>query len=181
MFIISFLIPAFGLFLSRRFIPFFDIFAIILAGVAAERFFKYFPKLKYVYFLLLFAVIGSFVFFSSGASINVDEYEEIKLLSTTPVGSSILVTDNEYTPWVYGYSGRTAITPGFGENDVYWTADEWQTYWLSGDQSKEIELLKKLPQPLYIWKGDRNFPTGFSLEGECFQRFSWHAYRFVCK
>ncbi len=179
--LVSFLIPLFGLFLSRRFIPFFDIFALILAGLGASKFFKDFPKLKYFYIHLVIISISLFVFQYSAAAINIDEFEEIKLLTTTPSSASILVTDNEYTPWIYGYTNRRSITPGFGEFDIYWTTYEWQQYWLSGNQTLEISLLQKLPQPLYIWKGDKNALTKFSLQGPCFERFSWHTYRFVCQ
>jgi len=180
MFIVTLLIPLLGLFLSRRFIPFFDIFAIILAGITAKRFFSRFPKLKYIYIPVLLIFIGLFVYKTSAAKINVDEFAEIKLLNTTPENSYILVTDNEYTPWVYGYSGRRPITPGFGEYDIYWSDSDWQNFWLSGNRQTELALLKKLPQPLYIWRGDRSYPTKFSLEGDCFRRFSWHTYEFLC-
>jgi len=176
-FVISFLIPLFGLFLSRRFIPYFDIFAIVLAGIALK---KISSKFKLIFIIVSLITFTNFVIHHSSSLILSDEFAEIKTISTTPENATILVTDNEYTPWIYGYSHRRTIAPGFGENDIYWRDSEWQQYWLSGSKKLEIDLLKKLPQPLYIWRGDRNAITKFSLEGDCFERFSWHLTKFIC-
>ena len=176
LFIISFLIPLFGLFLGNRFIPFFDLFAIILAGYAATK--VKFIRL-FVPFLIVFILL--YILRNSQPLINQDEFNEIKLLSTTPANSYILVTDNEYTPWIYGYSSRNSITPGFGEFDTFWSSADWQQFWLSNSRSTEISLLKKLPQPLYVYFGDKTTNIKFKPEGDCFQRFSWHVWQFVCR
>ncbi|MEI8233044.1 MAG: hypothetical protein WCG44_04915, partial [bacterium] len=110
-----------------------------------------------------------------------DEFSEIKLLSTTEENANILVADNEYTPWIYGYSGRVAIAPGFGEHDVYWSESEWEDFWSGDNREREIELLKKIPKPLYIYLGDKQRMITFRPEGSCFSRFSWHVYKFECK
>lgn len=183
MFSISFLIPLFGLFLSNRFIPFFDIFAIILAGCGLQNLqskekFKYF-KIIYSCFLIFFILI--FVAKNSSALIANDEFQEIKLFSSLPSNSYILVADNEYTPWIYGFSDQKTIAPGLGEYDIYWNNKEWNEFWLSGDRQTEIKLLNKLPQPLYIFLGDHQRQIKFAPQSNCFSRYSWHLYRFDCK
>ena len=174
MFAFCFFIPLFGFFLSLRFIPFLDIFTVVLAGYTLEKISHKPFKTIYSCLLIIFALV--YVFRTSPALIANDEFNEIKLLSTTPVNAIILVTDNEYTPWVYGYSNRKAIAPGFGENDIYWSKTDWNKFWAGQDQ---IELLKKLPQPLYVWSGDKSAST-FTPTENCFTRFSWHVWQFNC-
>lgn len=179
--VISLLIPLFGLFLSRRFIPFFDLFVIILAGYGAKNIFvkrKLWAGL-YIFLLLIFGI--NFVYKNSEALIFSDEYIEIKLLGESKKDSFVLVADNEYTPWIYGYSDRKAIAPGFGEYDIYWSNDEWNQFWLSNNRETEIQLLNKLPKPLYIYLGDRQRQIKFRPEGKCYQRYSWHVWEFVCQ
>jgi hypothetical protein len=181
MLLITFLIPLLGLFLSRRFIPFFDIFALVLAGIAAREFFAKRKVLTIIYAVGLILFGGWFVANNSKALILEDEFNEIKLLNQTEADAFILTVDNEYTPWIYGYSGRKPITPGFGEYDIYWSYPEWDKFWQSNDRKTEVELLKKLPKPLYIFTGDRmKSQVKFVAEGECFERYSWHVWRFVC-
>lgn len=175
MFLICFFIPFIGFFLSNRFIPFFDIFAIVLAGYTLEKIKNKIFKIPYAIFLVAFIFV--FVLKTSAPLINSDEFAEIKLLNTTPVESYILVTDNEYTPWVYGYSNRKPITPGLGEYDIFWSNSEWNQFWSGQGQA---ELLKKLPQPLFIWSGDKS-ARNFVGVGECFTRFSWHVWQFNCQ
>ncbi|HPJ16822.1 MAG TPA: hypothetical protein PK639_01150 [Candidatus Woesebacteria bacterium] len=167
-FILTLIIPLFGLFLSRRFIPFFDIFTIILAGYSL-------PKFKPYYFLLIIFSLF-FVYKNSASLISYDEFYEIQQLQTVPEDAYLLVTDNEYTPWAYGYSGLKPITPGFGEYDTFWSYDQWVQFW---DNHNQIELLKLLPQPLYIYSGDKS-KRFFVGEGDCFTRFSWHVWKFNC-
>lgn len=178
--VISFLIPLFGLFLSRRFIPFFDLFAIILAGYGASTFFAKNKKFIIIYIVISFIFMGEYIRDNSKPLILKDELNEIRLLSDTEEGSYILVADNEYTPWIYGYSNRKTIAPGFGENDVYWRFNEWTKFWMSNNRNEEIKLLKKLPKPLYIYLGDNQRQIRFKPVGSCFERYSWHVYKFVC-
>lgn len=178
--LISFLIPLFGLFLSRRFIPFFDLFVIILAGYGCIHLFSKKLLLSTIYIVICIMFLLNFVSKNSEPLIQKDEYAEIKLLSKTKDNSYVLVTDNEYTPWIYGYSNRKPITPGFGEFDIYWTNSEWNDFWLGNNRETEIELLKKLPKPLYIFAGDKQRQIKFVPEGKCFERYSWHVWEFVC-
>lgn len=179
--VISFLIPLFGLFLSQRFIPFFDLFALILAGYGASIFFAKHKKIALLYSLLLLVFVGTYVYKNSAAKINNDEYQEIKLMSETEADAYILVVDNEYTPWIYGWSDRKTIAPGFGEYDNYWTYEQWDSFWQSDNRATELELLKKLPGPLYLYFGDKQrLSVKAKPEGDCFERYSWHTFKFLC-
>jgi hypothetical protein len=170
MYLICFTLPLFGLFLGKRFIPYIDIFGIILAGSSISSL-----KIRRLFVPLYIVFIFWFVINNSAALISSDEYDEIKLLQSN--SGYLLVTDNEYTPWAYGYSGLKPITPGFGEYDIYWTDSQWRQFWAGQNQ---VELLKKLPQPLYIWSGDKSV-IKYEPAGECFTRFSWHVWEFHCQ
>jgi hypothetical protein len=172
------LVFAGGVFLSRRFVPILDISLIILAGAMLATFNK---KIIVGYLILLAIFFAVKLPEQAKPLINMDEYNEIQLLSTTESDASILVADNEYTPWIYGYSKRRAIAPGFGENDVYWNASEWEDFWSSNNRAREMELLNKLPKPIYIYLGDKQRMILFRPDGECFTKFSLHTYKYICK
>ncbi len=176
--LIASVLSSLGMFLSRRFIPFLDIFLILLAAPVLSRMSK---KIQISVFVILIGMNIWYVKTNSGALILTDEYREIQMLRTTEPESYILVADNEYTPWVYGYSLRKPITPGFGEYDVYWTNDEWNQFWMSGDPIVEQQLLSKLPKPLYIYTGDKDRLFKFKPTGACFEKTSWHVHKFVCE
>jgi hypothetical protein len=169
---------ALGVFLSRRFIPMLDILLIIWASAVLA---KLKAKTLAIYFVMLAVLFFSQLPKASQSLIAPDEFSEISLLRTTEPDSYILVADNEYTPWVYGYSLRRPITPGFGEYDTYWTYAQWDQFWGIKDPAVAIELLKKLPKPLYIYLGDKDRPFSFRPVGECYTRFSYHVYQFVCE
>lgn len=59
------------------------------------------------------------------------------------------------------------------------TADEWNQFRF-GLLTDEIELLKKLPQPLYIYHSDRQPISPFANDEQCFPKISWRVYKFVC-
>ncbi|MBU1327515.1 hypothetical protein KKB64_02790 [Patescibacteria group bacterium] len=176
-----------GLFLSRRFIVFADMFLILYAGWGVAYIVKTYGKrrfvrqllLLYTAFLLVFIV--SYVVKTGSAPITEDELAEISLLRQTEPDSYVLVTDNEYMPWVYGWSDRRTIAPGYGQYDTFWTIPEWHAFWEIGDRILEHELLLKLPKPLYIYAGDHQRQYVFDLTGECFTRINWRTYKFTCE
>lgn len=181
--ILSLIIVIFGLFFNRRIIIFADFFLIFFAGWGADQFFcsktKFKQLLKILYVAICIVFISMFVWKTAKPLILPDEFNEIKLLDETEPNASILVTDQAYTPWAYGWSERRVIAPGFGENDVHWTEVEWNIFWMSGNVEKEKELLLKLPQPLYIYNGDRGSLINLQLTGECFQKINWRTYKFI--
>lgn len=184
--IASLTISIFGLFLSRRFIIFADLFIILFAGYGISFVIGKFSgrvwlkPLLVIYGVALLAFIGIYIAKTGKPLILDDEFNEIKMLKETEADSYILVTDQLYVPYVYGWSERRVIAPGYGEDDIYWTIPEWYEFWRSGDREKEKELLLKVPQPLYIYYGDRGSQTKLRLEGECFERVNWRTYKFVC-
>lgn len=183
----SLTISIFGLFMSRRFIVFADLFIILFSGYgivfAIEKFKKkvWLKPLLFTYVIILLSFIGIYVGKTGKPLIFIDELNEIKMLKETEVNSYVLVTDQLYMPYAYGWSERRVIAPGWGENDIYWSTGEWNEFWSSGSVEKEIELLLKLPRPLYIYAGDKGSQTNLKFEGECFQRVNWRTYKFICQ
>lgn len=165
----------------RRFIPFLDLFLIFFAGYGAAHFFKGKRVAKYVYITAMVIFIAFFIHKTGHPLIEEDELREIKMLKQTEKDSYILTTDEWYTPWVYGWSDRKPIAPGFGEYDIYWTIPEWHQFWESGSRETEKNLLLKLPKPLYIYKGDLGSPIKADFSGDCFERINWRTYKFVCE
>lgn len=183
-FILTTVIVVFNLFFSRRFIPFWDLFLIILASYGLSQFFKKkikFTKILYfLYPLILVIFISIFVYKTSQPLILAEELKEIKTLNETEPNAYVLVTDEAYMPWVYGWSNRKTIAPGFGEYDIFWTEDEWQQFWLAPDNDLKIKLLQKLPQPLYIFRGERGYQVNLDFSPTCLERVNWRTYKFVC-
>ena len=183
---ITFVIVIFKFFFYRRFIIFLDLFIISFAGSGAYKFFLSMKRtnlraiLQVAYVLFLISFISTFVYLSAKPLILEDEFNEVQKFREVERDAYILVTDQQYTPWVYGWSERGTIAPGYGEYDIYWTNEDWNTFWLSGDREKEKELLLRLPKPLYIYSGDRRRLTNYDLGGECFERVNFRTYKFIC-
>ncbi len=167
-------------FFYRRFIPFLDLFLIFFAGYGAAQFFKNRRMAKYVYIAAMAVFITFFIHKTGHPLIEKDELNEIRMLSQMEQDAYVLVTDNWYTPWVYGWSDRKPIAPGFGEYDIYWTIPEWHQFWESNSRETEKNLLLKLPKPLYIYKGDLGSPIKADFSGNCFERINWRTYKFIC-
>lgn len=179
-FLLALFIVVIGPFFSRRFIPFLDLFLILLAGYSSSIFFQKRKVLTVLYIICLITFSSIYVHEKGKPLILDDELNEIKQLSKTEQNASVLVTDQAYMPWVYGWSDRRTIAPGFGENDIYWTTDEWYKFWLSNSRETERELLSRIPKPLYIYKGDRAEPSYPDFSGECFEKINWRTYKFIC-
>ena len=174
----AFLIVVSRFFLCQRFTPFLDLFLIFFAGYGVSRLRGILAGI-YIGLLVLFVTL--FIYKTAKPLICEDELNEIRMLSETEPDSYVLVTDQAYMPWVYGWSNRKPIAPGFGEYDIFWTIPEWHEFWESDDRQIEHDLLLKLPKPLYIYHGDKGaqITTDFSLE--CFEKINWRTYRFVCE
>lgn len=176
-----------GLFLWRRYLIYLDLLAIMWAGAGISAFSKKWGKAQwwkvmrvvYVGLLLLFGAL--FVARTSKPLIFDDELREIKMLNETEADAYVLVTDERYMPYIYGWSNRKPIAPGYGEYDLYWSIPEWHIFWESNDREKENELLMKLPKPLYIYHGDRSRLITPKFEGECFEQINWRTYKYNCE
>lgn len=180
-FFITLPIILFNFFFSRRFIPFTDLFLIIFAGFGASSFFKGKRIFSIIFLCFMLVFISIFIKQTAKPLIFQDELREITMLSTTEPGAYILVTDANYTPWVYGWSNRKTIAPGFGEYNIYWTESQWKQFWISGDRQIEKDLLLKLPGPLYIYNGDDRYPYTTDFSTECFTRINWRTFKFICQ
>lgn len=172
-----------GVFLGRRFIIFADLFLIVLAGQGMAILVAHWGKKKAgaiaLVAALLVGFISIYVYQNHKPLIFDDEVREISLLRNTEPEAYVLVTDEAYMPYVYGWSERKTIAPGYGEYDVYWTIPEWHEFWESNNREKEKELLLKLPKPLYIYHGD-NAVVQMDFLGPCFTRVNWRTFQFTC-
>lgn len=185
--VVSLLISVFGLFLSRRFLIFVDLFVILFAGYGVTFVIEKFKKralikpLVAVYVIALLVFAGIYITKTGKPLIFDDELNEIKMLKETEADSYILVTDQYYMPYVYGWSERKPIAPGYGQYDLYWTHKEWQEFWMSNNRETEKNLLLRLPKPLYIFDGDKGRLTTPDFSTQCFERINFRTYKFVCK
>ncbi len=182
---ITLFIVVFGLFMWRRFIIFADLFVILFAGygvtVVLERLKKHIRiPATLLYIALLIVFIAVYVYKTGVPAVLNDELAEIARLRETEANAYILVPDREYMPLVYGWSERKPIAPQYGQYDIYWTVSQWNQFWSSGDREVELNLLQKLPQPLYIYMGDRSPKYEFDITGTCFERVNWRTYKFIC-
>jgi hypothetical protein len=163
------------LFFYRRLLIYLDIFLLIFAAY-------YLSKIKSKLFLIIFIIlnlvyISFFVKKTAYPSINHDEFKEIRSIE---VDGYLLATDEMNSPWLMGYSkAKQIISTGLNPADNYWTKDEWDQFRL-GSLTDEIELLKRLPQPLYIYHSDRQPIPPFADDEQCFPKISWRVYKFVC-
>ena len=162
------------LFFYRRLLIYLDIFLLIFAAY-------YLSKIKNKLFLIVFiilnlAYVSFFVKSIAFPQINFDEFAEIK---TTDVDGYLLSTDEMNSPWLMGYSkAKQVITTGLDPADNYWTRDEWNRFWF-GSLDEEIEMLRTLPQPLYIYHSDSQLKLPFVDDRECFEKISWRVYKFI--
>jgi hypothetical protein len=147
----------FNFFFSRRFIPFADLFLILLSGYGVVSLFKGKRILSIIYAGLLVIFIIVFIRQTAKPWIFPDELREIQMLSETEPEAYVLATDPEYTPWIFGWSNRKTIAPGYGEYDIYWTEADWRKFWAVNNRETEKGLLLKLPNPLYIYHGDKRY------------------------
>ncbi|HRT39847.1 MAG TPA: hypothetical protein P5299_00595 [Candidatus Woesebacteria bacterium] len=178
------ILPIFGLLLTtilrmffyRRLIIYLDIFLLLFAALALS-------KIKNRLFLIIFVILNLiylafFVKRTAYPQINHDEFREIQTIN---LDGYLLATDEMNAPWLMGYSTvKQVITTGLNPADNYWTEAEWQRFWF-GSLEDEINLLRTLPQPLYLYHSDRQPDLPFVNDSKCFEKVSWRVYRFKCK
>jgi hypothetical protein len=182
--VLAILAVACKIFFWRRLIIFADFFLLFFAGWAANEFFRAKTKIrlivKVVYVITCVIFIVVFIRNTAQPMVYPDELAEIRLLGKTEPNAYVLVTDRDYMPFVYGWSQRRVIAPGFGEFDTFWTIPQWHQFWESNNRQTEKNLLLKLPKPLYIFKGERTTLIYTDVSGTCFQRINWRTFKFVC-
>ena len=171
-----FITSLFQLYFYRRLLIYLDLFLLIFAASFIAQIKNKILLTGYVIASLVYVVF--FVKSTAYPQIDPGEFQEIKSLQTVSANSYLLVTDQAYMPWAYGYSNHKVIAPGFGENDI-WTTAEWQRFW-TGTLEEEINLLQNLPQPLLIFHSDRQPILPFVNDMQCFDKLDWRTYVFVC-
>jgi len=174
------ILPIFGLlittilklFFYRRLLIYLDIFILIFASLYLSKI-----KAKYFFIIINLFFVAFFVKMTAYPQIIYDEFREIQ---TIEVDGYLLSTDEMNSPWLMGYSkAKQVISTGLNPLDNYWTPDEWNQFWF-GSLTTEIELIKKLPQPLYIYHSERQALLPFVNDITCFEKVSWRVYHFTC-
>lgn len=84
-----------------------------------------------------------------------EELENIKDIATLAEPNAYAMSlDGLYAPWVYAFSNRPTITPGYLNWDQ-WNLSKWAEFWHGKSNARRHELLKTYSQPLYIFIGKR--------------------------
>ena len=112
-----FITSLFQLYFYRRLLIYLDLFLLIFAASFIAQIKNKILLTGYVIASLVYVVF--FVKSTAYPQIDPGEFQEIKSLQTVSANSYLLVTDQAYMPWAYGYSNHKVIAPGFGENDIY--------------------------------------------------------------
>ena len=105
------------------------------------------------------------------------ELAEIESLSgIAKENDYVMAVTSYYSPWVYGFSGRKAITPRLFEYDK-WSVLKWKTFWSTGNLELRHQLLDEYEKPLYVFIGDRAGRMDFSSD-PAFIRISQRIWRY---
>lgn len=182
-FLIALSIVLLHLVFHNRFIILFDFVAVIFAGVAMSDFVKWFLHIPYgrVALFLFFLGIIFFSFFQSYTAkpmITSRELSEIKSLDTIAEDDAyVMALSSYYSPWLYGYSHRRTIAPGYFDHNK-WSLEEWQRFWSTSDPGVRKELLDRYDAPIYIFVGDKLAYMDFSRDPQ-FQKISNRIWKYL--
>ncbi len=172
----------------RRFFIQLDVFLVFFAGLGLGHLYQRFQKNKdaidYLrfYTLILIVFILGFIYKTSTPLISKSIFEEIKYFSkTTPSTGYVLSLASRDHAWLMGYTNLKVIAYNFGENDRYWTSDQWIAFFSDIPSGDKIRLLKLLPRPLYIFIGDSgNFKFDGLINLPCFKNTTLHFVKIEC-
>lgn len=170
------------LFFYNRFFITLNIFLIFWAAIGLKQLMEKYRQhldLWQFYFAAGVIFIIAFIFKTGRPLITRQLLTEIKAFQAEPE-AVILSIDKADTAWLIGYTGRPVIARGYGGQDQYWTANQWQQIFSAGVNEK-VELFKLLPQPVYVFINDKNLYTLTNLrQPPCFEPKSLHFYKFNC-
>ena len=181
-FIFSFIIVYFNLIFHNRFIIPLDIMVVVLSGVAlsvlAVKFWSTLSgKAAVIVFLLGVLYVFGICVKDMKPLISNAELAEIESLSgIAKENDYVMAVTSYYSPWVYGFSGRKAITPRLFEYDK-WSVLKWKTFWSTGNLELRHQLLDEYEKPLYVFIGDRAGRMDFSSD-PAFIRISQRIWRY---
>lgn len=182
-FCVLFIIVITHFFFSRRYFISLDIFLIFFAGIGLQNMlerYKHHKDFFFLYFFLLIFSICAFIFKTGQPIVSPKLFQEIRSLNTIQ-GAYILSTSKEDNAWLLGYTSLQLIAWSYGENDKYWTREEWQDFFSSISLEKKLDLLNKLPKPLYIFMRDTQQETLQEVtSSSCVQKITDHTYLYVC-
>ena len=127
-------------------------FVNLVAGIKSKL-----SKLGIGVFVMLFFLFFFFYYLSSTApALNKAEIAAINYLNSSSKASNIFVTNTFYSPWVYGFTNKTILSPGMFESVM--TFEEWQNF-NSSDTDLKIKKLTELREKYgsyYIFTGSRD-------------------------
>jgi len=163
-FLLSFLIIYFGIIFHNRFIPIFDIVAIILGGVGINEILKRIPKDYYLWARIgIFFLFSAMIFFLFQNVINTQplitkkELSEIqKIDKITEKDSFVVSSISHYSPWLYGYTHRKIIAPGMLWYSGKLKRKDWYLFWSTDEPEIRHKFLDKYKGPVYIFVGERD-------------------------
>ena len=144
---------------QNRFSIIFDLFLIVIASPQIFIFFTFLAQTKTKKIILTMLVMLMFaqitlVSWAQPSQITKTELNELKAVGvSTEKEARIMATDSFYTPWVYAFSNRITIGPGY-LNDS-WDLDKWKEFWAGKNYEEKQKLLKEPSHPLYIFIGDK--------------------------
>lgn len=173
-------------FFQRYFITL-DIFLIFFSGIGFEYVYHNYKKndlmkeIFYIYPLFIIIFIIGFVFKTQQPLLTQQDINEIKQFNQNYKQAYILSTAKEDHAWLLGYTNDPIIAFGFGSNDIYWNEKDWNIFYLTRNEKERLLLLKKLPQPLYIYINDKTLHTYPDLiKTPRIKKHSEHIYSFIC-
>lgn len=170
------------LFFYSRFFITLNIFLIFWAAIGLKQLmdkYKQHLDLWQFYFAAGIVFIAAFIFKTGQPLINRQLFKEIKAFKAEPK-AVVLSTGKADAAWLMGWTDYPVIAWNYGGEDKYWADEEWNQFF-SSDTWQKAELLKKLPQPIYIFINDQNlvkFPE--MQDSTCFEPKSLHFYKFSC-
>lgn len=154
---ILFILAYFPFIYQHRFLIYLDLALILFAAYPLFRLIQYFlsdraGRVLIAVLLLGFSMFVVFVIRKQRPQVFPNELEEIKAIaSIAEPGAYSMVTHPLYTPWVYAFSGRILVAPGYLANQ--WRLDHWEEFWAGSDDVRRHELLRLYRKPLYVFIG----------------------------
>lgn len=171
----------FHLYFYKRVLIYFDIMAVMLAGIAFATIFQKFwydSIYRYAMVGLLIALLFIALQFAKNQQPMVTEMElqEIINLQNTKRNATVITLSSYYGPWIYGFSKRDTIAPGLFED--HWNHEQWKKFWFTNNQEVRSNMLSRLPRPLYIFEGKQS--SSASLPKNCLENFSPLVKKYIC-
>ena len=170
------------IFSLRYFIPF-DLFLLFFAGYGIHfvlQKYKNYVSVFSVYLGILLIFIFAFIVKTGQPLIASYALREIKNFEGMQNGY-VLSTSKEDNAWLLGYTDLKLIAWNFGGENNYWNDGEWRSFFEQIPITDKINLLFKLPKPLYIYINNNKLPYLEEITTyPCVKKLSGHFYQFNC-